>query len=305
MINHVVNFSGGRTSAYMVHLFETRKQTEDINVEYIFQDTGAEHPATYKFIRDIVDHWGIELTCLRVDINPEMGKGNGYKIISLDDCQQDLLPFLDMAEKYGTPYQQGAFCTQFMKTRPCEKYCSEKYGKDGYTKWLGMRIDEPSRIKKTKYQFDLFTEVRKIDTGLKNVKYLADISSYEKQDILDWWSHQDFDLEIEGDVLGNCVFCIKRGANKLALAARKEPGMAKNFIAMVNLDSIPTPESRTLPNDIMYRGDMSLETIIDAYKDVSEQDIMRTMRGFKDPGGCGESCEATFSTDNFDLFEGI
>ncbi|MBD2815963.1 phosphoadenosine phosphosulfate reductase family protein, partial [Xenorhabdus sp. Flor] len=64
MIN-VVSFSGGRTSAYLVYLMEQRrKQGED--VRYVFMDTGAEHPKTYEFIRDLVQHWKIDLVCLPV-----------------------------------------------------------------------------------------------------------------------------------------------------------------------------------------------------------------------------------------------
>ena len=53
-MNHVVSFSGGRTSAYLVWLFEQKRKKENINVEYVFCDTGAEHPKTYKFIKDVV-----------------------------------------------------------------------------------------------------------------------------------------------------------------------------------------------------------------------------------------------------------
>jgi len=307
MIN-IVNFSGGRSSLRLVHYHENEKRKNpDHEVEYIFADTGAEHPDTYRFLKDVVEHFKIELTCIRVIVHPEMGKGVGYRVVPLSECKHDLIPFKEVCEKYGTPFMpSGKFCTQFLKTRPIEKYCKDKYGNKGkYIKWLGMRVDEPKRIKTTKEQFDMFQESKKADPAMKNVRYLADVCSYDKQDIKDWASQFDFDLTFETDILGNCTFCIERGVNKNALAARLEPGLAEKFIAMVNLDSIPTPETREFPKDVMYRGNMSLENIIEAYKDVSTEDIMRTMRGFKDSGGCGQSCEATFSDDNFDLFEDI
>ncbi|MFX7567189.1 phosphoadenosine phosphosulfate reductase family protein, partial [Acinetobacter baumannii] len=48
----VISFSGGRTSGYAVNLFKN-----DPDAYFIFMDTGAEHPATYQFIKDIVKHW--------------------------------------------------------------------------------------------------------------------------------------------------------------------------------------------------------------------------------------------------------
>ncbi|EQC0334612.1 phosphoadenosine phosphosulfate reductase family protein, partial [Escherichia coli] len=38
-ITHVVSFSGGRTSAYLVHLMEEQRKAGN-NVCYIFMDTG-------------------------------------------------------------------------------------------------------------------------------------------------------------------------------------------------------------------------------------------------------------------------
>ena len=73
-VTNVVSFSGGRTSAYLVHLMEQRRRAGE-DVRYVFMDTGAEHPGTYKFIREVVSNWGIDLICLRVDVNPELGKG--------------------------------------------------------------------------------------------------------------------------------------------------------------------------------------------------------------------------------------
>ncbi|WP_149017487.1 phosphoadenosine phosphosulfate reductase family protein, partial [Escherichia coli] len=62
MIN-VVSFSGGRTSAYLLWLMEQKRQAGE-DVHYVFMDTGAEHPKTYEFIRNIVSNWKIDLHCL-------------------------------------------------------------------------------------------------------------------------------------------------------------------------------------------------------------------------------------------------
>lgn len=103
--HHVVSFSGGRTSAYLVHLMEQRRKAGE-NVHYILMDTGCEHPLTYRFIREVVKFWDIPLTVLQVDINPELGQPNGYTEWEPKDIQTRmpvLKPFMDMVKKYGTP----------------------------------------------------------------------------------------------------------------------------------------------------------------------------------------------------------
>lgn len=61
-MNHqTISFSGGRTSAYMV------LKVLDLHpdAEVIYCDTGAEHPGTYRFMREFSEEYGIDITCLR------------------------------------------------------------------------------------------------------------------------------------------------------------------------------------------------------------------------------------------------
>lgn len=295
MENHVVNFSGGRTSAYMVWLFEQRRKTENINVEYIYCDTGAEHPSTYKFIQDVVDHFGVELTCLRTVISMEHGVGPTYRVVDLSECKQDLVPFSDLLKKHGTPTVAAPLCSDRMKSIPADKYCNDKYGKGGYVRWLGMRVDEQQRIKTTESQLDFFAQTKKVPARIKNTRYLAQISDFTKSDILEWWEDQDFNLELE-EHLGNCVFCIKKGANKVALAAKDEPEMAVKFIGMIMGDDVHQRPSRGMPPEIMYRNHHSLESIIESYKDIAREDLaMQVKHGGSGENLCAESCEPTAS----------
>lgn len=283
-MKNVASFSGGRSSAYMVYqLMRSHPDTD-----FIFLDTGAEHPKTYEFIKNIVKHWRIKLTCLRVVVNPELGSGNSYRIISLDELKQDLQPFRDICYKYGTPYVLGAFCTRAMKLEPFTRYCNEKYGKNNYQTWLGIRADEPKRLKPK-----------------DNYKYLADISDFDKRDIINWWKSQPFDLEIP-EHLGNCVFCVKKGVNKIALAARDEPKMAENFINLIDDPNIRVVERRQQENKIMYRGNNSLISIIAMYQNYSREEIFNTIRGNRafDSGSCSESCELFSCQLDLDLNAG-
>lgn len=273
-MKNVVSLSGGRTSAYLAHIMKDR----DPETEFIFMDTGAEHPKTYEFIRNIIKHWKIKLTCLRVIPNPEMNKPSTYEILSASQIGPDLEPWKRMLRKYGHPYVGGAFCTDRMKTVPFIKYCDERFGRGNYTTWLGMRIDEPKRI-----------------TPKPGIRYLAEISDFEKQDVIYWWRDQPFDLEIQ-EHLGNCVFCIKKSIQKVALAAKDEPELAANFIHTLQTFDVK-------PDKVMYRSNNSLEHVIALFSDTGRDELasrMTSMRQY-DTGSCSESCEAFSGQMGFDF----
>lgn len=275
MTINVVSFSGGRTSAYLVHLMEQRRIAGE-EVYYTFMDTGAEHPKTYEFIRSVASSWNIPLVCLRVEINPALGEANSYRIVDINDIGPDLQPWRDISSKYGTPYFGGPLCTRAMKTEVFQRYCTDQFGKDGYHTWLGIRADEPKRLKER-----------------ERVNYLADISPFEKEDILEWWKSQPFDLQIP-EHLGNCVFCIKKGLNKIALAARDEPELAADFWKMITDPSVRVVDGRQHDGEIMYRKHHSLESVIALFSEHSREEIAATIRGNGgyNSGSCSESCEA-------------
>ncbi|MBS6032256.1 MAG: phosphoadenosine phosphosulfate reductase family protein [Pantoea sp.] len=275
MIN-VVSFSGGRTSAYLVYLMEQKRKAGE-EVHYVFMDTGCEHPMTYRFVREIVKFWDIPLIVLQVDINPELGKANGYTVWKPEDIHTrmpPLKPFIDMVKKYGTPYIGGAFCTDRLKLVPFKKYCDEHFGRGNYTTWIGIRSDEPKRL-----------------MPKAGIRYLAELTNYEKSDILNWWKDQPFDLQIP-EHLGNCIFCIKKSTPKLGLATRDEPGLVRVFNDVTTGGHVREGHRET-PKEIMYRGHLSLDGIASMYAGEDYQQLYQAMTRAKkfDSGSCSESCE--------------
>lgn len=292
----VVSFSGGRTSAYMVWLIESMRKSGEWTapVEYIFMDTGAEHPKTYEFIKKCVEHFGIKLTCLRGDFNQPIGTGHTYQVIDVGEIKYDMLngSFAKLMMKYGVPHVMSAFCTSRMKNDVFEKYCNDKYGKGNYVTWLGIRADEPSRLKIGKRA---------------DLRYLAEISDFDKEYVLDFWDEIPFDLEID-EHLGNCVFCIKKSINKLALAARDEPKLLAYWLGAIDAasDRLNQPVEKTteglfqekyvqhIKKGVMYRGSNSMESIIAKFALHTRDEIHDSIRSMrrKETGGCTESCEA-------------
>lgn len=268
----VVSFSGGRTSAYLCHLMIEQFGAEHVDIVYM--DTGFEHPETYKFIKACNDNLKLNITCLRGDFSNPLGAGVGYNVVSIDSILCDGMPFSEMMAKYGTPYTGGMFCTDRMKLRPFKKYCDDKYGKGGYDTWLGIRADEPKRL-----------------SNKKGIRYLAEISDFEKQDVLNFWKEMPFDLGIE-EHLGNCVFCPKKSNLKLAAAQRDEPELYIKWLDMLYSDSVRV-DDKTGHWTKMYRGSQSLEQLIATFDGSTGAEIKARMRGAKhlDTGSCSESCE--------------
>lgn len=283
----IISFSGGRTSAYLVNLFRN-----DPDAHFVFMDTGAEHPATYQFIKDVVNHWGIDLVCLRVVVNPEMGKGGSYKKISLSDLKQDLEPWKAMLAKYGAPAFDMAYCTARMKTEPFEKYCNEKFGKEGYERWIGIRADESKRLPAEVLEALGLPVPVKVARQKLGFRYLGEISEFSKDDVLDWWEKQPFDLAIT-EHLGNCVFCIKKGLNKVALAAKDEPEQFVKWIEVTEGENVRT-EGRKHNHKRMYRQRLHASDIAEMYRDQSRDELFKALRSSKryESGSCSESCEA-------------
>jgi hypothetical protein len=333
LMKKVVSFSGGRTSAYLCYLM---KEMYGDDVDFVFMDTGAEHIETYRFLRRVNQCFELNVTCLRGDFSLPIGKGVGYKVVDIDDIKPDLKPFSEMMEKYGTPYIGGMFCTDRMKLKPFKKYCDDKYGKGNYEAWLGIRADELSRVfgsglykalsntlglcdetilkiaQAGKDRDDFFVLGEQVDDDIflsvqdrfgAGIRYMAEISDFDKQDVLDFWDGMPFDLYID-EWLGNCVFCPKKSNLKLAAAQRDEPEMYHEYLTALYGDSV-RHDDKTGHWSQMYRGKKSLEQVIGMFDGSTGDEIKARIRGTKstDTGSCSESCEVFVCEANkIDMF---
>lgn len=296
-MKHIVSFSGGRTSAYLVYLMEQKRINEGWDVEYIFMDTGGEHEATYKFVRDVINHFNINLTCLRSVVDPELGNGIRHEVVNPNDLKFDLSIFKRLVKKHGNFTVGRPYCTARLKTLVYEHFCDKTFGRNNYQTWIGIRADEPRRLPKKVDENTTLHHKKKSE-----LRYLAEISDWGKEEIIDWWSDQDFDLEIAGDQhLGNCIFCVKKSAIKIALAERDEPEKYRKWNDLVtNAKNV-----RLMPSDRygighIYRQWATPDSIIKVFSDVSTDDLrQRVYKTKQNESECSESCEAFGQVDMF------
>ena len=120
-MQRVINFSGGKTSAYMT--IQEYKEGDLV----IFCDTGREHPKTYKFINDFEAFENIPIIRLKYE--------GGFEAL--------------LKKTKGIPNQFKRYCTVELKVKTARRYLrSLKITK--YENLIGFRYDEPLRVKRRK-----------------------------------------------------------------------------------------------------------------------------------------------------------
>lgn len=194
-MQRVINFSGGKTSAYMtIHTY----QPGDL---VIFCDTGREHEKTYKFINDFEAHENIPIIRLKY----------------MD--QENPFDFLLARKNYKViPNRMKRICTVELKVKTCKRYL-KTLGILRFENFIGFRSDEPLRIKRHVERF------KKVKT-----KFPLYEKGIDKPMINDFWYKKLYTLEIPS-ILGNCDLCFMKGKNAIISILSVYPELADKWIA--------------------------------------------------------------------------
>ena len=121
-MQRVINFSGGKTSAYMTIM--EYKQGDIV----LFCDTGREHPKTYKFIHDFEAYENIPVIWLKYE--------GGFERL--------------LKERKAIPNRFKKFCTVELKVKTARRYL-RTLGIMKYENFIGFRGgDEKDRIRNYK-----------------------------------------------------------------------------------------------------------------------------------------------------------
>jgi len=224
--NVQIAFSGGRTSAYMLHhILEANGGLPDRAV-VAFQNTGREMPQTLDFVAEVADRFNVKIKWLEYRLDAP-----GFEEVSHNSAARSGEPFeaLIRKKKY-LPNQQMRFCTTELKIRPAAKYL-KSLGWDYWTNAIGIRADEPRRIRPE-------DDRGKDRWFIWQPLYRAGVS---KHDVALFWRGQPFDLRlpnVKGNAwLGNCDGCFLKSEANVAALAREYPERAKWWEEMEALAS--------------------------------------------------------------------
>lgn len=211
--NVQIAFSGGRTSAYMLHrILEANGELPD-RVEVTFQNTGREMAETLDFVAEVGRRWGVMIVWLEYRADAPL-----FEVVGYQGASRNGEPFDAMIDKKQyLPNQQSRFCTAELKIRTAKRYL-RSLGWDHWTNCVGLRADEPHRLNKPppKDRWTVWTP-------------LAD-ANVSRHDVAAFWKSQPFDLRlpnVRGNCwLGNCDGCFLKSEASIAALTREFPERA-------------------------------------------------------------------------------
>lgn len=125
---HILALSGGKDSAALAVYM--RDKHPEIELEYVFTDSGCELPETYEYLDRIRAVLNIDITVIK----PEKSWDDYwrlYKVKKTLNCHVTYLP---------TP--KDRWCTEVLKLIPYKKWLSETYPNFVIHSYVGLRADE-------------------------------------------------------------------------------------------------------------------------------------------------------------------
>lgn len=209
--NVQISFSGGRTSAYMLHqILEANGGIPEDRCVVMFQNTGREMEQTLNFVHEVGQRWGVMITWTEYRATAPF-----FEVVGFQGASRKGEPFDALIDKKQyLPNQQSRFCTQELKIRTAKRYL-RSIGWDRWTAAVGIRADEPHRLGKPAPK-ERWT----------NWHPLA-AAGVTKQMVGDFWRAQPFDLQlpnVRGNCwLGNCDGCFLKSERSQAVLARDFP----------------------------------------------------------------------------------
>ena len=205
-----INFSGGRTSGYMLNAILEANGSLPDRCEVVFANTGREMPETLDFVNECSVHWNVPITWLEYELRE--GKPT-FKKVSHNSACRDGKPFETLIQhnrRLPSPYQR--FCTKELKVNTMRRYAREKQ----WSKWttaIGIRADESHRA------------VVK-DDSKETCWYPLNDANVSEKDVLDFWGKQKFNLRVVKG-FGNCDGCFLKSEKNLATLWKLYPERAK------------------------------------------------------------------------------
>jgi len=220
---HIINFSGGRTSAYLC--LELLKIIPREQIIINFANTGKESAETLDFVNEFDKYIGGSINWIELRIN-DKGERE-FEKVTYETASRDGRPFREIVTKLNClPNVSQRLCTGEMKLGAMWKFIkSLGLHKDSYVKYIGIRYDEPKRWSKVINQFP--------SDGEALCYPLVDWNTTREQ-VISFWKTMPFDLKIQ-DPFGNCDLCFLKSVKRRVAILKEKPETALFWIEMEKL----------------------------------------------------------------------
>ncbi len=207
----LISFSGGRTSAYMLHeILRAHDGRLPDDVVVAFANTGKEREETLRFVHECGSRWGVHVHWLeRRDGKP------GFEIVGFNSASRCGEPFKALIRKKGfLPNAVTRFCTNELKVRVMRDFCQRELGWKRWHNVIGLRYDEGHRVLKALARNETGKDPWRVLMPMSKAKatkrgHVWPFWLDENTDPIDL-THplpQGFDLGLR-DYEGNCDLCL-------------------------------------------------------------------------------------------------
>lgn len=220
MNRHIISFSGGQTSGYMLRrLMDENARDFDAKFSVIYNNTGREYDETLDFVNLVYARWGVPIVWL------EYCRTNGEhdcKVVDYASAARrtsERGPFDEMLEWMNVlPNVRGRGCSGQLKVRTTRRYL-QGLGMESWESYIGIRADEAHRT------LDILAACPKYITP----HFPLNEAGVTYGQVNAWWDAQPFKLEIP-NYKGNCDLCFLKAKWKRLAIMRDEPDAAKWWI---------------------------------------------------------------------------
>lgn len=204
-----ISFSGGRTSAYMLHRVLQANGGLPDEARVIFANTGKEDEATLRFVDRCSKEWGAPITWLEYGASPEK-----FSVVDFQTASRNGEPFAHLiAKRNYLPNPVARFCTAELKVLTIDRYMKAS-GMPEYETMVGIRADEQRRA--AKMRDNKLTPL--VGAGVN------------QSDVQAFWRSNDFDLGLEFrdgvTPKGNCDLCFLKGGHQIQSLIAEKPERA-------------------------------------------------------------------------------
>jgi 3'-phosphoadenosine 5'-phosphosulfate sulfotransferase (PAPS reductase)/FAD synthetase len=210
----MVSFSGGRTSAYMLHeILQAHGGVLPPDVHVNFANTGKEREETLRFVHECGSRWNVRINWVEFRDNSA-----GFDLVGLNSASRNGEPFQAMIDKKKRlPNWKERWCTDRLKVQPMTDFAASLGLAPGdYAEVIGLRYDEGLRI---------FKGMENADKRGRKILYPLAKAKVTKANVKAFWGAQPFDLGLE-PWEGNCDLCFLKGRAIKKRILRADPSRA-------------------------------------------------------------------------------
>jgi len=222
----LIQFSGGRTSAYMLYrIVQAHGGTLPPDVRITFANTGREMPQSLDFIHECSERWGVEVVWVEYRAAEE--PKDRWHRVTYQSAARNGEPFsaLNRAKNY-LPNPVTRHCTQTLKLATIHSW-AKSVGLGDADRIIGFRADERHRLARVREREESGKDGWVIQTPLIPAGIV-------KADITDFWLTQNFDLRLPNvggrTPYGNCDLCFLKSAAQISGMMRDFPHLATWWI---------------------------------------------------------------------------